>query len=118
MSQSTYRGPPRPPPRSNVPLLAGLVAFTSMMCAVPLLLQKRHQRLTGGVALVQTERGLAPAEARRGVYLNTGSKDIGMDPDWDMKHNLYKGQRPAIIDESTGLSPAGSKSLRADVTTK
>lgn len=85
------------------------------MCAVPLLLQKRHKRLTDGVPLVQTERGLAPAEARRGVYLNTGSRDVGRDPDWDMKHNRYKGQKPAIIDETSGLSPAGSKSLRADI---
>ena len=86
------------------------------MAAVPLLLQKRHARLTGGVSLVTTERGLAPAEVRRGAYLNTGSKDVGADPDWDMKNNLYKGQKPAIIDETTGLSPKGSRSMRADVT--
>ena len=74
------------------------------MAAVPLLLQRRHQRLTSGASLVTTERGLTPAEARRGVYLNTGSRDVGSDPDWDMKNNLYKGQKPGIIDETTGLS--------------
>ena len=106
---------PRPPPRSNVPLVLGLVTFTGVMAAVPLLLQKRHQRLTGGVSLVETDRGLAAAEVRRGTYLNTGSRDAGRDPDWDLKNNLYKGKKPAIIDETTGLSPKGSRSLRADV---
>ena len=84
------------------------------MGAVPLLLQKRHARLTNGISLVESDRGLTPAEVRRGAYLNTGSRDAGKDPDWDMKSNLYKGKKPAIIDESTGLSPKGSTSLRAD----
>jgi hypothetical protein len=105
----------RPPPRGNVPLVIGLVTFTGVMAVTPLFLQRRHQRLTGGISLVETERGLAPAEVRRGAYLNTGSHDVGADPDWNMKSGLYKGQKPAIIDESTGLSPAGSRSLRADV---
>ena len=85
------------------------------MAAVPLLLQRRHQRLTSGASLVTTERGLTPAEARRGVYLNTGSRDVGSDPDWDMKNNLYKGAAPPIIDETTGLAPEGSRSMRADI---
>ena len=72
-------------------------------------------RLTGGQSLVTVDRGLTPTEVRRGPYLNTGSRDVGADPDWDMKAGTYKGKKPAIIDETTGLSPAGSRSLRADV---
>ena len=106
------RGPPKP---RNLPLVLGLVTFTSIMAAVPLLLQRRHSRLNGGQALVTTERGLAPAEVRRGPYINSGSRDVGMGPDWDMRTGKYKGQAPAIIDETTGLSPAGSRSMRADV---
>ena len=115
-SSGSSSGPRPPPPRGrNAPLVFGLVAFTSLMGAVPLILHRRHSRLTGGVSLVESDRGLSAGEVRRGTYLNTGSKDVGKDPDWDIKHNLYKGQKPAVIDETTGLSPAGSKSLRADV---
>ena len=113
-SSSRPRPPPPPRPR-NAPLVLGLVAFTGLMAAVPLILQRRHQRLTGGVTLVESERGLSTGEVRRGVYHNTGSKDVGADPDWNMAKGLYKGQKPSIIDETTGLSPAGSRSLRADV---
>ena len=105
---------PRPPPRSNVPLVLGLVTFTGVMAAVPLLLQNA----TSG-SLAANDRSWRPpwfitAEVRRGTYLNTGSRDAGRDPDWDLKNNLYKGKKPAIIDETTGLSPKGSRS-RTDV---
>ena len=103
-----------PPPRSSAPLVAGLVGFVGFMCAVPLLLQRRHARLTGSVPLTGLDRPLSGAEVRRGAYLNTGSRDAGPDPDWDWKNGLYKGAAPAIIDETTGLSPAGSRSMRAD----
>ena len=115
---SASSGPGRPPKPRNLPLVLGLVAFTSLMAAVPLLLQRRHARLTGGVSLMNKEDGLTTGEVRRGVYLNTGSRDVGADPDWDTKSGLYKGQKPAIIDETTGLSPVGSKSMRADVRSK
>ena len=106
---------PPPPPRkaSNMPLVFGLVGFTSLMAAVPLLLHRRHMRLQQGVPMVATERALSTTEVRRGVYLNTGSKDVGADPDWDFKAGTYKGKKPAIIDETTGLAPAGSRSMRA-----
>jgi len=51
---------------------------------------------------------------RRGVYLNTGSKDVGPDPDWNFRNGTYKGKSPAIVDETTGLSPKGSASMRAN----
>ena len=105
--------PPRPPPPRNWPLVLGLVGFTSLMAAVPLLLQQRHRRLTSNVPMVASERPLSSGEVRRGVYLNTGSKDVGPDPDWDMKTGLYKGKKPAIVDETTGLAPKGSPSMRA-----
>ena len=111
-SQSTKYTGPKPPPPRNLPLVLGLIGFTGVMCAVPLLLQQRHKRLTGG-GLTTGERPLTGGEQRRGVYLNTGSKDVGPDPDWDWKKGTYKGQTPAIIDETTGLAPAGAKSMRA-----
>jgi len=84
------------------------------MCAVPLLLQRRHRRLTSGVPMSASDRPLSSGEVRRGVYLNTGSKDVGPDPDWNYRDGTYKGKKPAIIDETTGLSPKGSVSMRAD----
>ena len=50
-----------------------------------------------------SEQPLNATQARRGVYLNTGSIDRGADPDWDHKNMLYKGKRPNIIDETTGI---------------
>ena len=107
-----YRGP-TPPKKSSGPLVFGLVAFTALMGAVPLILHKRMQKLQGGTPLWASEAPLGSGETRRGVYLNTGSKDVGADPDWDHANYLYKGRPPAVIDESTGLSAAGSASMRA-----
>ena len=104
---------PPPPPRSQPLLVLGLVGFTGFMCAVPMLLHQRHKRLTNGVPLVGSERPLTAAENRRGAYLNTGSRDVGPDPDWNWRNGTYKGVAPAIIDETTGLSPSGSRSMRS-----
>ncbi|EQC36209.1 hypothetical protein SDRG_06319 [Saprolegnia diclina VS20] len=41
------------------------------------------------------EGPLSTSQIRRGVYMNTGSKDIGRDPDWDLTTNSYKGRRTA-----------------------
>ena len=111
-STSSSRSPPPRPPRSNVPLVLGLVGFTALMGAVPLYLHRRMQRLQGG-AMWSSDRPLGTTEVRRGTYLNTGSKDVGADPDWDHKNYLYKGRAPAVIDETTGLSASGSASMRA-----
>ena len=112
-SSSKARPRAPPPPRSQPLLLAGLVGFTAFMCAVPILLERRHKRLTQGVPLSAQDRPLSAGEVRRGAYLNTGSKDVGPDPDWNWKAGTYKGSKPAIIDETTGLSAPGSRSMRA-----
>jgi len=114
MSTSGPPGRPKPPSPRNWPLVVGLVGFTSLMAAVPLLLQQRHRRLTSGVPMSASDRPLSSGEVRRGVYLNTGSKDVGPDPDWNFRNGTYKGKSPAIVDETTGLSPKGSASMRAN----
>ena len=111
---SDMRRPPQPPKARNLPLVMGLLGFTGFMCAVPLMLQKRHVRLQQGGSLLTSDRPLSTTEVRRGVYLNTGSRDAGPDPDWDFKKGTYKGAAPAIIDETTGLTPKGSRGMRAD----
>jgi hypothetical protein len=105
----------RPPPRSNLPLVVGLVGFTGLMAAVPVLLQRRHKNLQQGGTSLTSERPLSGNEVRRGVYLNTGSRDAGPDPDWDLRAGTYKGMKPAIIDDSTGLAPRGAPSARSAV---
>ncbi len=40
---------------------------------------------------MSVEGPLSSSQIRRGVYLNTGSKDIGRDPDWDLVTKTYKG---------------------------
>ena len=90
---------PSPPAKGSAGTVFGLVAFVGIMGAVPILLQQRHKRMTAGVPMIQQEKPLTPAQVRRGPYLNTGSKDAGADPDWDMKAGLYKGRRPDIVDE-------------------
>nr|CCA18909.1 hypothetical protein PITG_19672 [Albugo laibachii Nc14] len=40
-----------------------------------------------------TEKALSSSQVRRGAYLNTGSKDIGPDPDYDAKTRTWNGGR-------------------------
>ena len=92
--------PRRPTPaKGSAGTVFGLVAFVGIMAALPVILSERHKRLTGGVPMINSDKPLTPAQVRRGPYLNTGSKDAGADPDWDMKTFTYKGKKPAIVDE-------------------
>lgn len=36
---------------------------------------------------------LDPSLLRRGAYVNTGSRDIGRDPDWNAQSGRYEPQR-------------------------
>lgn len=89
---------PRPPPRSNAPLVLGLVAFTTLMGVVPVLLHRRQKALLQGGTLYASESPLNATQIRRGAYLNSGSKDVGPDTDWDHKAGLYKGKAPKVMD--------------------
>ena len=93
-----------PPPKSNIPIVLGLVAFTTLMGSVPILLHRRNKRLHDGGDMLTSDKPLNATQVRRGVYLNTGSQDAGPDPDWDMKSMLYKGKAPVIVDESNSLA--------------
>ena len=67
------------------------MVFTGFMGAVPLLLQQRHKRIMKGETMITSEKPLTATQVRRGTYINTGSKDVGPDPDWNAKENTYKG---------------------------
>ena len=74
------------------------MSFAGFMCAVPVILHRRHMALQQGVPLWASDKPLTTGQVRRGVYLNTGSKDAGPDPDWDHKTGLYKNKKPDIVD--------------------
>lgn len=69
------------PPRragkgSNGLLAAGLVLFGAGMAAFPMLYVKT------GPSLANREGPLAGQDIIRGAYVNTASKDVGIDPDY------------------------------------
>ncbi|CAM9427849.1 unnamed protein product [Chrysoparadoxa australica] len=81
-----------PPPipgqaRRNLLIGSGVVACACFMGAIPYMVSRSAPR-----NLSHTEAGLTGSQVQRGVYLNTGSKDVGIDPDWDMKAGTWRGQ--------------------------
>ncbi|KAL3898496.1 MAG: hypothetical protein SGPRY_012829, partial [Prymnesium sp.] len=54
--------------------------------------------LLHGGTMYAIDSPLTAGQVRRGSYLNTGSKDVGPDKDWDHRAGLYKGEPPKIID--------------------
>mmetsp|Transcript_35233 Transcript_35233/g.105294 ORF Transcript_35233/g.105294 Transcript_35233/m.105294 type:complete len:109 (-) Transcript_35233:330-656(-) len=92
---------------SSLPTLAALTLFTGTMFAVPLLIHRRHMRLNNQTPLATSDKPLSAAQVRRGAYLNTGSKDVGLDPDFDPKAGTYKGRKAQIADASAGGDQGG-----------
>jgi hypothetical protein len=40
-----------------------------------------------------SKEGLTGSQIMRGAYINTGSKDVGADPDYDHRTGTWKGKR-------------------------
>jgi len=79
--------------KSNL-VVGGLVAlFAVGMSAVPLVLTSSLQHK--GKNLITEIAPLAPLAVGRGAYTNSGSKDVGADPDWDLKTRSWRG-RPVL----------------------
>lgn len=68
--------------RSNLPLAAGLLLFGTGMALFPLWYTKK-----AAPQLTYKEGPLAPQATIRGAYINTASKDVGIDPDF---HKIRK----------------------------
>jgi hypothetical protein len=43
--------------------------------------------------LISREGALTGSQTMRGPYINSGSRDVGRDPDWDLKRGTYKGRK-------------------------
>ncbi len=88
-------------PRSHAKVLAGLGAFIATMAAAPYFIHRRTIRLQNGEQLLTKDEPLPAHAVRRGAFTNSGSRDAGADPDWDLVAKTYKGKAIVIQDEST-----------------
>ena len=67
----------------------GCLAFTAAAASIPL---AAHAWIGGGNennSLTDREGALTAPQVRRGAFLNTGSRDVGRDPEWEgRRHRL------------------------------
>lgn len=71
-------------PHQSNRVLYGCIAFTTVSALIPL---AAHYWIGG---LNEREEGLTGPQVRRGAFLNSGTKDIGRDPNWDFEKGEYK----------------------------
>lgn len=62
-----------------------------LFCVCACVANKQKENLT------RKEDSLNATQIRRGVYLNTGSKDAGVDKDWDFYTNTWRGRRAGDV---------------------
>jgi hypothetical protein len=63
------------------------------MASIPYVLKK-----TGAIKNQQTsQEPLTGSQRQRGLFVNSGSKDVGPDPDWDLKTMTWKGKRNNVV---------------------
>lgn len=74
---------------SNLVVGGGLAILACGAALFPYVYTKRMKR--EHLNLTQKHEALQGSQVIRGAYINTGSKDIGADPDWDWKNKTYKG---------------------------
>lgn len=82
-------------------LLGACVAFTCAAGSIPLV---AHWWMGG---LTEKEEALTAPQTRRGAFLNSGTTDIGRDPNWDFAKGQYKkdaGYWAIFQEEKKGLS--------------
>lgn len=63
--------------------LAGALAFVGVMAVVPFAFTKQK------ASMITSERALTHSQIRRGQFMNSGSKDVGPDTNWDLKAMTY-----------------------------
>ncbi|EEY52910.1 uncharacterized protein PITG_19672 [Phytophthora infestans T30-4] len=57
---------------------------------------------TKGANLTAQEKPLNASQIRRGAYANSGSRDAGADPDWDLSTGTYHDRRGSSLKHSYG----------------
>ena len=72
----------------------GITIFALAMGAYPFYEVQKHKAEAN--SLSEKEGALSGSQIQRGQYINTGSQDIGRDPDWDFKEHKWRGKRVKI----------------------
>lgn len=75
--------------RRNVALGAALVVVIGGIGLLPIAVK----RARGDRSLFASEQPLTGSQIMRGAYVNSGSQDVGPDPDYDFKNAEWKGRR-------------------------
>jgi hypothetical protein len=81
-SSSLYRK------KSNIPIALALTAFTAMTFSFPIFLSHSPEH-----SMSTKESGLSSAAIRRGVFMNSGSKDVGYDVKNDVDLRNYASKK-------------------------
>jgi hypothetical protein len=74
---------------SNLAIGGAVTVFAICMGAYPFYEVQKHKEHG---ELLEKEGPLSGSQIQRGQYINTGSQDIGKDPDWDMKNRKWRGR--------------------------
>mmetsp|Transcript_20486 Transcript_20486/g.26455 ORF Transcript_20486/g.26455 Transcript_20486/m.26455 type:complete len:89 (-) Transcript_20486:201-467(-) len=77
------------PQARNRAVAVVFTVFAGCMMAFPYFVTKKRE----GQNMLTQDEGLSATQIRRGAYLNSGSRDVGRDPDWDKQTHEWKGKR-------------------------
>mmetsp|Transcript_31865 Transcript_31865/g.66498 ORF Transcript_31865/g.66498 Transcript_31865/m.66498 type:complete len:193 (-) Transcript_31865:262-840(-) len=67
--------------------LAGTLLFVAFTASLPMICSYWIDNLT------EKEDALTAAQVRRGAFMNSGSRDVGRDPDWDLEQHKHKYEK-------------------------
>ena len=76
--------------RGKALTLVGVVTLAGTMFAVPMWIRNRM-----GGSLTEKEGELTGSQVQRGQFMNSGSRDVGRDPDWDGAVYRPKPRKPS-----------------------
>jgi hypothetical protein len=79
---------------ANLAVAGGITVFALAMAAYPFYEVQKHK--ADEKSLSEKEGSLSGSQIQRGQYINTGSQDIGRDPDWDLKTHKWRGKHVEI----------------------
>jgi len=85
-------------------VMLGCVVFTAAAASIPL---AAHYWMGG---LNDKEEPLTGAQVRRGAFMNSGTKDLGRDPDWEGGQHKLKSQTgyAAIVENEKEEEPTAT----------
>ena len=76
--------------RGKALTLVGVVTLAGTMFAVPMWIRNRM-----GGSLTAKDGELTGSQVQRGQFMNSGSRDVGRDPDWDGAAYRPKPRKPS-----------------------